>query len=249
MLDLVIVTGASRGIGASISKKCSEIAKEMMLISSSGNSDVSDAQNIKLDLQDYCNTYLVMKDVLSKKQNIKSIGIVLAAAQLGEYGGLLETDLHDWEKIYKINVLGNLAVVKACGDIIKSGAKTRIVFFGGGGAAFPNLEFPNYGATKCAIVREAEALATELSKINDNVSVISLAPGAVATQMLDQVKAHGGEIRTVTDISEPTTFVYRFLIDYFNSKKLNGRFLHVRDDIETMDFEKNKDLCTLRRIQ
>jgi short-subunit dehydrogenase len=253
MLDLLIITGASKGIGASIANQCSSICKNLIVISSSDKIynikyDSCNTITLQLNLSDYDKTFYELKNVITKINLVKSIGIVLCAAKLGDPGGVFSSSLESWDNTYKCNVLGNLSIIKACEEIIKSNAKTRIIFFGGGGAAFPNNEFQNYGATKCAIIRIAEQLSIELSKINNDASVISLAPGAVQTDMLKVVLQNGGEIRTFTDIMEPTKFCYNFLIDNLPSKELNGKFLHVRDDISNLDFN-NSNMYKLRRIQ
>lgn len=256
MLDLLIVTGASKGIGASIVAKCASICKTMIVIASSEgilNTKVEGSNckiiPLRLDLSNYMECHYAIYSATQKFKTINSIGIVLCASRLGEYGGILNSDLIDWNESYICNVLGNLAVIKGCSDlIIKSGVKTRIAFFAGGGAAFGNPEFSGYALSKVATVRAVENLSMEFAAAGHDASVIAIAPGAVATDMLAKVIASGAEIRTKTDISEPTNFVYNFLTDHFPSKELNGKFLHVRDDIKSIDFS-NKDLFKLRRIQ
>ena len=260
MLDLLIITGASKGIGRSIYDNCKEIAKNIFAISSSDEIlYLREVENpltetifpLQLDLQDYNNVEKVVRNNITNLNNIEkinSLGIVLCGAQIGNYGGLLDTNLDDWDKVYKINVLGNLSVVKACDNIIKSGAKTRIVFFGGGGGCFAYPEFSSYAISKVSIIRAVENLSVELLKINNDSSVIAVSPGAVDTQILKIVKEHGGSVRTETLMNEPIMFVRKFLTDEFPVKKLNGKILHVRDDIEATDFS-NKDIFQLRRIQ
>jgi NAD(P)-dependent dehydrogenase (short-subunit alcohol dehydrogenase family) len=253
MLDLLIITGSSKGIGGNIASQCnSNIAKKLITISSSGKNDHIDKDynnllSLKLDLTDHKTVYETVKNIILSIGKINRLGIVLCGAQIGEAGGLFKSDLEDWDKLYKCNLLGNLAIIKGCQSIIEAGAKTRIVFFGGGGAAFAYPDFSGYALSKVATVRAAENLSEELSTLNSDISIISIAPGAVATDILDKVIANGGSIRTRTDISEPTNFVYNFLNNKFDAKKLNGRFLHVRDDLEKIDFN-NKDMCKLRRI-
>ena len=87
----------------------------------------------------------------------------------------------------------------------------------------------------------------KLEKINKNSSVIALAPGAVATDMLAKVLASGASVKTFTDISEPTNFIKKFLNDDIDSLSLNGKFLHVRDDLSLIN--KQKDQFKLRRIE
>lgn len=255
MLDLLIVTGASKGIGASITKQCSNICKNMIVISSSDNinkiTDVNKSCNIiklQIDLSNYNSAIEETFNIVNQFKNINSLGIVLCAAQIGEYGGLFSSDLDDWEKLYKCNVLGNLAVIKGCSEIIKSGTETKIVFFGGGGAASGYPDFSGYALSKVATIRAAENLSMEFSKSGYNTSVISVAPGAVDTDMLKKVIVNGGHVATKTDISEPTNFVFKFLNNEFPTQKMNGRFVHVRDDIESTDFS-NNNIFKLRRIQ
>jgi 3-oxoacyl-[acyl-carrier protein] reductase len=256
MFDLIIITGASKGIGSSIATDCSNICRKMIITSSSDKIFSNKTLNpnceiipIKLDLYNHKNVYNEIKNLV-KDRVFNSIGIVLCGAQIGEYGGLFDSNLEDWDKLYRCNTLGNLAVVKACSEIIKSGAKTRIVFFGGGGAASNYPDFSGYALSKVSVVRAVENLAIELSKINKNASSIVIAPGAVNTDMLEKVLSCGGEVKTRTEIYEPTNFVHKFLCDEFPSIKLNGMFLHVRDNINAIDFDINlSDFFKLRRIQ
>ncbi len=256
MLDTLIISGASKGIGRSIVEKCYNICRTMIVIGSSSkiyNIKTQDCQiiSIQRDITDYNQTYLDVLDLFSQDNGqTKNLGIVLAAGQIGENGGIFNLELENWDKIYKCNVLGNLSIIKGCEEVIRDSARTRIVFFSGGGAAFPFPEFSAYSLSKVAVVRAVENMALEFKQINDNASIIALSPGAVETDMLKTVIASGSTIRTKTDISEPTNFVYNFLTDKLPSQKMSGKFFHVRDDVQSVDFEMaNPDLFTLRRIQ
>lgn len=255
MLDLLIITGASKGIGGRIAEQCNtNCTKALITISSSGkidnvSSDYNNLVPLTLDLSDHKNVYEVVRNAvhfLNELKPIKNIGIVLCGAQIGEYGGLLDSNLDDWDKLYKTNVLGNLAVIKACSEVIKSGAKTRIAFFAGGGAAYGYPEFSGYALSKVAVVRAVENVGMEFDKAGYDASIIAVAPGAVATDMLAKVLAHGGSVKTKTDIDEPAGFVWKFLRDDLPSKEINGKFLHVRDDISKIDI--HNDMFKLRRI-
>ena len=255
MLDLVIISGASRGIGASIVQKCIPITKIMIVISSSNKvqditSDSCEIIPLQLDLTNYHNVFNIVSNTtqtISETKNIANLGVVLCGAQIGEYGGLFSSNLDDWDKLYKINVLGNLAIVKSCFDFIKSGIKTRIAFFAGGGSCYA-YPFVGYSLSKTAVVRAVENVAIELNEMNDNSSIIAISPGAIKTEMLNKVIANGAEVRTLTDIKEPTEFVYNFLTDQFDSKKISGRLLHVRDNLDKIDSD-NENMCKLRRIE
>ncbi len=256
MLDVVIVTGASRGIGASIASDARSYARTLVTIASSAmpasasSQSTGDVRWVAIDLADAALAERRVNAELSRFLPIRNIGLALCAAQIGHFGGLASADFDEWRRLFSVNVLGNLAVVKACFPAVEDGASLRGVFFAGGGAAYGYPEFSAYAVSKAATVRAVENLAMEMASKAWNAAVIALAPGAVETDMLATVLAHGGSVRTKTDISEPTAFVRRFLNDEFDAKSLNGRFLHVRDDIAGRDFTTVSDkLFKLRRIE
>jgi len=256
MMDLVIITGASKGIGANIAKSISQNCNTLIGIGSSEKicnlytlSNNCKIISIQQDISNYSETYDKIHTIISNiPEKPKTIGVVLCAARVGKPGGLNTSNLFDWDNQYKSNVLGNLAVVQACCKHMDSTCKLRIAFFSGGGAAYGYPEFSGYALTKVAVVRAVENIGMEFSKLDYDASIIAVAPGAVETDMLATVIANGGVVKTKTDISEPTNFVKNFLLDKFDAKSLNGRFIHVRDNLD-VEFNKNPDLFKLRRVQ
>lgn len=253
MLDLIIISGASRGMGTHIANKCSTLTNKLIGIGSSEKIFNLKLENtnceylpLQLDLANYNEVKQVINDEVVKI-NPKSIGIILCGAQLGQYAGLLNDDLFNWEKLYKCNVLGNLAVIQGCNNQLKNGAQCKIAFFAGGGGASSYIDFSGYAITKAATVRAVENVAEEFKKLNYSASIIAVAPGAVNTDMLTTIFAHGGAVKTRTSIEEPTNFIYQYLNNEFDGKDINGRFLHVRDNIKDMDFSSD-DIYKLRRI-
>jgi NADP-dependent 3-hydroxy acid dehydrogenase YdfG len=262
MLDLIIVTGATKGIGSSITSDICSICKNIIVIGSSDKVfNIKTTNNncriipLQLDLCNYQNVEDQIKKTvrdLCDLELIKNVGIVLCGAQLGNSGGLLNSNLENWDEVFSTNIFGNLAVVKGFLrnlDFINGflDYKLRIAFFAGGGAAYAYPEFSAYALSKVAVVRAAENLSVELSKVISDVSVISVAPGAIATDTLAKVIANGGQVLTKTDISEPTNFIHKFINDELDSKAINGRFIHVRDDLKSIDFS-NQNILKLRRI-
>lgn len=253
-LDFLVVSGASRGIGNRIALDLAPITKNVLAI---GSSEVirtlkfpKNTATLRLNLEDFQNVESSISDVVDLSSALK-IGVVLCASQIGAYGGIFSSNLEGWEQTFKINVLGNLALLKAIIDRMSSNAVLRVVFFAGGGAAYGYPEFSGYALSKVATVRAVENIGLEFEQKGINASIIAVAPGAVDTQMLATVLAHGGTVKTKTDISEPVSFVHRFLLDQIPSRELNGRFIHVRDDVnQILDKSTDKsDLFKLRRIQ
>ena len=216
---VTIITGASRGIGKAITEGLSDF--ELILYSRN-----------KVDFEDYSKVYYQVKTDLFGRE-VEQINLVLCASQIGTANTL---GLYEMDRIYRSNVLGNLAVVKAASEY---GVPMRIVWLAGGGAAFPLPEFTGYALSKVATVRAVENLSLTLK----DTTIVALAPGAVDTDMLKKTIAAGCKIRTYTDVKESVDFVRKFILS--DSTKLNGCFLHVRDDIDAV----GKDIFKLRRVQ
>lgn len=253
MIDLLIVTGGSKGIGKNIALNSSKCAKKVLAIGSSDLiNDVLDRENhiytIKRDISRIDNDFDELSDFL-KKHNPSSIGLALCASKLGNFGGIADADFMDWENLYRTNVLGNLSVLNNILKFANINTFIRAIFFGGGGAAYGYPDFSGYSLSKVAVVRAVENIGIEFKKDYRNASIIALAPGAVNTDMLAIVESHGAEIKTRTSIDEPTNFVSNFILDKIPSIKLNGCFVHVRDDLEKyFQEELDENHFKLRRI-
>jgi NAD(P)-dependent dehydrogenase (short-subunit alcohol dehydrogenase family) len=253
MIDLLIVTGGSKGIGKNIVLNASRCAKKVLAIGSSDLiHNVSDSKKniftMKRDISRVDKDFDELSDFL-KKYNPSSIGLALCASKIGNFGGIVDADFKDWENLYRINVLGNLSILQNILKFSDLNTFIRVIFFGGGGAAYGYPDFSGYSLSKVAVVRAVENLGIEFKKDYKNASIVALAPGAVNTDMLAIVESHGGEVKTRTSINEPTNFVLDFILDKIPSNKLNGRFVHVRDDHKKyFQEELNEDHFKLRRI-
>ena len=257
-LDVVIVTGAGRGIGKAAALKLGQSGFPILCISRSVNSaETADritaaggrAESLQLDLADYNKTGQVVSD-WAEKQGAKRMGVVLAAAILGPSGPLASSDLHEWDRAYRLGVLGNLAVVKALLPGMIQSQFGRIVAFAGGGSAYANPTFPAYSAAKTAMVRIVENLHEDLKDQGD-FGVVCLAPGAVETDMLRQVREAGGYVKTSVGMGEPVHFIEAFLES--DSCHFSGCFVHVRDEYQphlNSDFRLSSDSkWKLRRVE
>lgn len=256
--DLVIVTGAGRGIGRAIACAMGRCGAAVLCISRTGScvetagaivAAGGAADALQLDLADYVKVGEVVAGWLDAR-TYKRIGNVLAAGTLGPSGPLWETPLEEWDATLRANLLGNLAVARASMPKMRENHFGRLLFFAGGGAAYANPTFPAYAIAKTALVRAVENLHEDLKDAGD-FAVAILAPGAVDTEMLARVRAKGGEVRTTVPMEEPVAFACAFLSA--RDCGFSGCFIHVRDEwrplLEHVRKLPKKDLWKLRRVE
>ena len=257
-LDTIVITGAGRGIGKAAALHLGQTGAHILCISQSANAaetarliTAADgaAEALSIDLADYASAESVVSQWIGRHPG-QRIGVVLAAAILGASGPLIHTDLATWDLAYRAGVLGNLAVLKALLRRMTEAAFGRIVGFAGGGSAYANPMFPAYAAAKTAMVRVIENLHEDLKDKGD-FATVCLAPGAVDTDMLQQVRGAGGYVKTTVGMEEPVGFLERFLTA--ESCGFSGCFVHVRDSyahlLNTGERIANDSLWKLRRIE
>ena len=249
-VDFAVITGVSGGLGKALALKLLNEGVKVLGISRT-NPEIKN-KNFYWQSIDF-NFYYMFGDgffhiveKLLKKNKIKKVGVALCAGMLGNSEDFAHAKLSEWEQVFRVNVLGNLQVLKVVMPYLLEKQFGRIVFLSGGGAAnaFPKLSA--YSLSKTAIVREVENLGMELENKGD-FSIIALAPGAMETDMLKKVRESGVQPKNVVSIDEPATFIYNF----FNSPNtcLNGRFIHVRDEavVKYLFDDKRKGLDILDR--
>jgi 3-oxoacyl-[acyl-carrier protein] reductase len=138
--------------------------------------------------------------------------LVLNAGIYGPMGATESVSLEEWKRALDINLYGVLlpsrAVIphfkselrRSLGDETQTGKKLetphvvsykKIIVLSGGGATNPLPNISAYAASKAAVIRLMETLAEELKSFH--VDVNAIAPGALATRLVDEVLAAGAE--------------------------------------------------------
>jgi NAD(P)-dependent dehydrogenase (short-subunit alcohol dehydrogenase family) len=237
--DVVIVTGAGRGIGRVAALTCAKAGSAVLCISQSDSCERTRAEIVSmgarasalcLDIGDHGSAHRAVSEALVRLAPDR-IGVIAAAGILGPQGALSAENLHEWEKTYRVNVTGNLAVVQAAVPYMVERRFGRIITLAGGGSGYAYPIFPAYAASKAALVRAVENLAIDLAAGGD-IAIVCLAPGAVDTDMLSAVKAAGAEVRSKGDMSMVVSFLEAFMTGH--AKAITGRLVHVRDDYRAL---------------
>jgi 3-oxoacyl-[acyl-carrier protein] reductase len=117
--------------------------------------------------------------------------LVLNAGVYGPMGPTESVDLNAWRRAIDINLFGVLLPCRALIPHLKRAGRGKIIVLSGGGATNPLPNISSYAASKAAVVRLMETLAEELKP--HRVDVNAIAPGALATRLVDEVLAAGPE--------------------------------------------------------
>jgi NAD(P)-dependent dehydrogenase (short-subunit alcohol dehydrogenase family) len=117
--------------------------------------------------------------------------VVLNAGVYGPMGPTESVPLDEWRRAMDINLYGVLLPGRAVIPHFKKIKRGKIIVLSGGGATNPLPNISAYAASKAAVVRLMETLAEELKPFH--VDVNAIAPGALATRLVDEVLAAGPE--------------------------------------------------------
>ncbi|MGL4476374.1 MAG: SDR family oxidoreductase [Shewanella sp.] len=191
--QLVVITGASSGIGAAMAQAFSAAGHPLLLLarriepmqaltlphSLCVSVDVTDVEAIKTAIQ-------------SAEHKYGKVGCLINNAGVMLLGLAHEQNPSEWQQMMNINVMGVLNGMHAVLADMKAAQTGTIINISSiaGRKTFPN--HAAYCASKFAVHALTENIREEVAM--DNVRVITIAPGAVETELLshttnDDIKA------------------------------------------------------------
>ena len=248
--QVVCITGASRGIGRAVAVAMAARGAKLLLLARSAQlaetaavlPKSAEVLAVQGDVGQYGQVDAAISSAVARWGRIDTV--INCGAVLGATGKFWETDPAQWADAIQVNLIGTYHTMRsAIPHMIKAGAG-KIVNFAGGGAAYGYPNFSGYGSSKAAVVRLTETVAMETAAHNIQVNVI--APGAIETDMLREVRAAGGEVRSVGSMDQAIQLVV-FLASPA-SNHLSGRFVHARDSYTEWPVDLPDGHYMLRRI-
>ena len=219
MKQLIVITGASSGIGAAMAKAFSAKGHPLLLLARR----IEPMQALGLD-----NCLAVSVDVTDA--DAMKAAIASAEAKFGPVGCLINNagvmllgsadtqDPAEWSRMLNINVMGVLNGIHAVLADMKARKTGTIINVSSiaGRKTFPN--HAAYCATKFAVHALTENIREEVAM--DDVRMITIAPGAVETELLshttsEEIKAgyedwkqHMGGVIAPETIAEAALFAF-----------------------------------------
>lgn len=231
---VALVTGASRGIGAAIAKQLLDDGFFVVgtATSESGAAKLSEAfaeQGVGavLDVRDAAAIDALVSDI---EQKYGSVLVLVNNAGITRDNLLLRMSEDDWDDILNIHLK---AVYRLSKRVLKGMTRARfgrIINISSVVAHFANPGQANYSAAKAGIEAFSRSLAKEMG--SRQITVNSVAPGFISTEMTDQLsddirkkmteQVALGRLGSTQDIAHAVSFLAGEKSSY-----ITGTVLHV----------------------
>lgn len=217
---LVVITGASSGIGLATAKLLSERGHALLLLARRlepmQQLELPNTLALAVDVTDRA---AVLAAVAQAEERFGPVDAIINNAGVMLLGNIATQDPTEWDRMLDINVRGLLNGIHAVASGMVARQQGTIINVSSiaGRKAFPN--HVAYVGTKFAVSGLSENLREELSP--SNVRVITIEPGAVETELLSHTTDAGikagyndwkkemGGVLTSENIADAIDFAYR----------------------------------------
>lgn len=217
---LIVITGASSGIGLATAKLLSARGHALLLLAR--RIDRMTALNLPNTLcraVDVTDRHAFTAAVQDAEQQFGPVDALINNAGVMLLGAIEQQDAGEWDKMFDVNVKGLLNGVQAvtAGMIDRKSGTIINISSVAGRKTFPNHAV--YVGTKFAVHGMSENLREELSP--HNVRVIVIAPGAVETELLSHTTSEtikdgyqawkaemGGKVLSAEDVASAIDYAY-----------------------------------------
>lgn len=212
---VVIVTGASRGLGAAIARILAELGADVVLTARS----TRDLSMIEKGIHDFGGNAISVPGDISDFENCEriideSIKCFGRLDSVINNGGIIEPiasiadgSIKEWELNLAINVLGPVKLVQAALPYLRE-QNGRVLNVSSGAAVNATKGWGAYCTAKAAINHFTKVLAEE----EPTITAIALRPGVINTSMQETIREKGK-----VGMPEP---VYKKFVDLYEQGKL-----------------------------
>lgn len=193
-----LITGASRGLGATIATAFWEAGASLLLVarSASALADLAAClpsrpkQTIFTFVADLSDPLAPEQIIADARQKFDKLDVLVNnAGILGPTGPLWDNDWDAWQEALRVNLFAPVALCRLCVSWMARRRSGKILNISGGGATGPRANFSAYATAKAGLVRFSETMAVETRDLNIDVNCV--APGALDTAMTAAVLASG----------------------------------------------------------
>jgi len=194
---LVLITGASRGIGRAVALACAEAGAELILTARTTGAleELDDeikarggqATLVEMDVTDLPAIPRLAAAIAERWGRLD--GFVANAGQLGQMAPMAHSDPEIFERTLQVNLTSVWHQLRAFDPLLRAAAAARVILVSSGAAQGARPYWGAYAVSKAGLEAMGRAWAAESEQTNMRINLLD--PGAVATAM--RAAAYPGE--------------------------------------------------------
>tara|TARA_B110000467_G_C18205598_1_gene414360 strand:+ start:200 stop:913 length:714 start_codon:yes stop_codon:yes gene_type:complete len=188
---IALITGASSGVGAALSRALCEKGYHCILAARSADKLEKLSQSLRnggfscsVIVVDVSNESSV-DALFESSAKIGTVSLLINNAGLGIFSKIEESSVEDWDSQINVNLRGSFLVSRKFIPAMQSRKMGTLVFMNSVAGNFGYPYSAAYVASKFGLKGLSESLRNELRK--DNIKVISVHPGAINTSFWDDI--------------------------------------------------------------
>lgn len=222
---VVVITGASSGMGRSIALESAGRGATVVLIARSSEKlkkVASEAHELS-----GAATYVFVTDMSESDQIdatfnkiqklVKHVDYLVNCAGFGKFEKFFEMDRRLVTAMFQVNVLGLMYFTRLIGRLMMDQKSGQIVNFGSIAGKVPTVKSAAYSASKAAVIQFSNVLRLELKSFG--VKVMTVNPGPVYTNFFNIADKSGHYVESVQKFMLDPDDVAWQVVHFFGSNK------------------------------
>ncbi|MXP24188.1 glucose 1-dehydrogenase [Gordonia sp. HNM0687] len=197
---VVIVTGASHGLGRSIANVLAEegmkvvaVGRDTPALTSLATERTDSIAPFVCDISDLDAIAGIPAFAIARFGRVDAL--VNNAAQASNTP-LADQTLDDWEQIFRVNITAPMLLTQSVGTRFIGQGRGKVVNIASLAGITGRRGMSAYSATKGALLRFTESVADEWAR--HNVQVNAIAPGSIDTEAMRRARPDAADIAAVT---------------------------------------------------
>ena len=242
MSKIIIITGGNKGLGLGIAEEYHKNDYRVISIARTKIEKLHTIEQYQCDLSKANTIEAIFLDIFSHldKNNATQLTLVNNAGVLGSINTLENLSPDDINQTIKINLIAPLIVTSLFIKLSKEwNCKKQIINISSGAAINPYESWSTYCSSKAGLDMMTKVISKEQKEAENKVSIVSIYPGVVDTNMQLQIRStkkenfksvqrfidfhEQGELFTPKQVGQK---IYRLDI---SGELKNGRILDVRN--------------------
>lgn len=206
---VIIVTGASKGLGKATAKALLERGARVVGFARSAEALWDFAHSLPQDAQ---TSFLPVPGDITRGDDLARLleqtrsrfggqldGIIHNAGTLGSIQRISQLSIQDWKSSFDVNVFSILDLTQRALPLLRE-SKGRVLVVSSGAATHPYVGWSSYCASKAAVNMLIQSLAAE----EPSITSLAIRPGVLDTEMQDYIRQEGKDIMNPSEYAKFT---------------------------------------------